>query len=115
MPLRTIEEPVKDRLILFPERPLERCPATAFCFNKLAKRRQRLAHGSGLQLEQWGIEHLSLEISSNLLYQQIVDAAIKKSLPVFSLEPVLYCVMFSNPDNLHPIAPYTHDSLQQSS
>jgi hypothetical protein len=45
MEFGSIEEPIKDDLILFSKRPLERCPPATLIFNELAKRRERLAHG----------------------------------------------------------------------
>jgi hypothetical protein len=42
--LGAIEEPIKDRMILFRQGMFKRCPSAALIFNELAERRQGLGH-----------------------------------------------------------------------
>jgi hypothetical protein len=52
MGLGAIKEPVKNCLILFRKRSLERCPSATFMCHKLAEWRKGFSHSSDLSLAQ---------------------------------------------------------------
>jgi hypothetical protein len=69
--LGAVKQPVKRRLVRFPESTPEWCPAAAFGFNELAEGWQGLAHGK--PSEGGSIEGCYC----GRIYQHFVDVAIR--------------------------------------